>query len=169
MNGPAIGGGLELATSTDFRIIQSDAYLHSVHAMIGGMYTRIHHVTSNISQQQQHITAAPGWGGGKRLTSIVGRREALRILGTSERIDANEALRIGLCDEIVDDKSLLISRAEELIRPYLDQRFPGSVQGAKRVVSVDPLDENDVERAVFESRWLGEDNQLALGKVLSSD
>ena len=67
-------------------------------------------------------------------------------MGTSERIDANEALRIGLCDEIVDDKNLLISRAEELIRPYLDQRFPGSVQGAKRVVSADPLDENDVER-----------------------
>ena len=45
-------------------------------------------------------------------------------------------------DEI-DDKSLLISWAE-LIRPYLDQRFPGSVQGAKRVVSADPL-RNDVE------------------------
>lgn len=149
LNGPAIGGGLELATSTDFRIIQTDAYLHSVHAMIG---------------------ASPGWGGGRRLRSIVGRREALRILGTSVRVDASEALRIGLCDEIVDDSNVLISRAEEFIRPYLDQRFPKSVQGVKRIVSADSLGQQngDIERAVFESRWLGEDNKIALGKLFLS-
>jgi enoyl-CoA hydratase/carnithine racemase len=136
---------MEIATATDFRIIQNNAYVHSVHAMIG---------------------ASPGWGGGRRLTDIIGRKHALRMLGTSVRIDANEALEIGLCDEISENKNELISQAEQLLRPYIDQRFPRSVQGVKRVVSSYQSESNQVERSVFESRWLGEDNKQALEGIL---
>ena len=45
----------------------------------------------------------PGWGGAGQLVDIVGKREALKILASSKKIHPNEALNIGLVDEIIPD------------------------------------------------------------------
>ena len=56
INGPAIGGGAEMMTIADFRImpLNDSIFIEFVHAKLG---------------------ASPGWGGARRLTSIVGRKE----------------------------------------------------------------------------------------------
>ena len=59
MRGRAIGGGAELTTATDLRVFSPDASLSFVQSKMG---------------------LSTGWGGGSRLTSIVGRAKALRIM-----------------------------------------------------------------------------------------
>ena len=44
-----------------------------------------------------------GWGGTQRLPRLIGRASALEMFFTAGRIDANEALRIGLVDAIAED------------------------------------------------------------------
>ena len=59
VRGRAIGGGAELTTATDLRVFSPDASLSFVQSKMG---------------------LSTGWGGGSRLTSIVGRAKALRIM-----------------------------------------------------------------------------------------
>ena len=44
-----------------------------------------------------------GWGGTQRLPRLVGQAVALEIFFTAKSVDAAEALRLGLVDEIADD------------------------------------------------------------------
>ena len=78
-----MGGGAELSTCTDFRIMRNSpsAYIKFVHARIG---------------------AAPGWGGTKRLVSIVGRTSALDLLASSRALSAEEALKLKFADLLID-------------------------------------------------------------------
>ncbi|CAM9989279.1 unnamed protein product [Scytosiphon promiscuus] len=77
IDGAAIGGGAELCTSCDFRVAGPDSSIRFVQVKMG---------------------VSTGWGGGARLASIVGRRAALRLLGWSPSIAADEGLAIGLLD-----------------------------------------------------------------------
>jgi enoyl-CoA hydratase/carnithine racemase len=47
----------------------------------------------------------PAWGGAERLAGLVGRPQALLLTTTGERIDAAEALRIGLLDHVYPRES----------------------------------------------------------------
>lgn len=156
LNGPALGGGAELATTCDWRIIDSSAYIQFVHARIG---------------------ASPGWGGAARLINIVGRQQALRLLGTSERINTEEMLQIGLADMVVPSAEAIDSnvRHERLLQyamnhlnPYLKQPYESSVRGIKSTVAAT---ENDdvitMERRIFGRQWASQDNKQAISLFLS--
>lgn len=85
INGQALGGGCEILTACHFRIAASTAsfaYLQAPNGLI------------------------TGWGGGARLFHLVGRTQAMRLLLTGDRIDAAEALRIGLIDVVVEPGQL---------------------------------------------------------------
>ncbi|KAJ3317677.1 enoyl CoA hydratase domain-containing protein 1, partial [Gonapodya sp. JEL0774] len=69
----AIGGGAETTTACDFRVMHPMATVRFVQAKMG---------------------VVPGWGGANRLTRLVGAKEALRLLGTTENINAEQALYI---------------------------------------------------------------------------
>lgn len=90
VTGPALGGGAELLATCDLVVAAPTATIGFVHARLG---------------------VSPGFGGGARLVARVGSQAALRLLVTAERVDAREALRIGLVDEIADDP---VARAREL-------------------------------------------------------
>lgn len=90
IDGYCLGGGLDLALACDKRL----ATAHSSFAHPGA--------------KRGIIT---GWGGTARLPRLIGRTEALRLLLTGARIDASEALRLGLIDEICDHA---LARACEL-------------------------------------------------------
>ena len=149
--GPAIGGGSEIATVGDFRLMSRDSCVQFVHAKIG---------------------ASPGWGGASRAYDIMGRSQALRALGSSKIITPEEALRIGMCDEIIDlptdmqgadrDEALL-KRTIVFLEQFLLQPYPQSVKGIKSILSKNCKQEmEETERKVFYKRWFCEDNLHAL-------
>lgn len=80
VQGAAIGGGLGLACSADFRVAGPQARLAASFARLG-----FHH----------------GFGLTVTLPAIVGQQAALELLYTGRRIPGEEAARIGLCDRLV--------------------------------------------------------------------
>jgi len=92
VQGFALGGGCELAMACTFRIAADDVRLGQPEAKLG---------------------VTPGYGGTQRLPRLVGRGTALKLLLTGEIIDATEALRIGLVDDVVPAADLM-ARAETL-------------------------------------------------------
>jgi enoyl-CoA hydratase len=77
LNGHALGGGAEVAVAADIRVAASDV---------------------TIAFNQSRLAIMPAWGGAERLASLAGRSQALLLTTTGERIDAGEAMRIGLFD-----------------------------------------------------------------------
>ena len=94
INGFALGGGCELVLACTLRIASENARLGQPEVKLGIM---------------------AGYGGSQRLPRLVGRGAALKLLLTGAIIDANEALRIGLVDEVVPQGELM-ARAEALAR-----------------------------------------------------
>jgi len=147
INGAAIGGGSEIISCSDYRImLATGARIQSVHARIG---------------------AAPGWGGTTRLAQLVGKREALRLLGSSHSLDAEEALRIGLVDEIVPQGEDGDAAALRLLEPFLSSKQSSkSVAGIKYTLSAADHDEMIIrEGEVFYHRWFSKENIDAIKKA----
>jgi len=94
IQGFALGGGCELALACTLRIAADDA---------------------RLGQPEVKLGVITGYGGSQRLARLVGRGAALKLLLTGAIIDANEALRIGLVDEVVAADQLM-TRAEALAR-----------------------------------------------------
>jgi len=79
LHGDVLGGGLELALACTLRVVAPDARLGLPEVRLG---------------------LIPGGGGTARLPRLVGRGAALRLLLTGAVVGAEEALRIGLVDEV---------------------------------------------------------------------
>jgi enoyl-CoA hydratase len=92
IRGYALSGGLELAVACTMRLAADDARLGHPDVKFG--------ITST-------------YGGTQRLPRLIGRSAALRLLLTGETIDAQEALRIGLVDEVIPAAQLM-QHAEQL-------------------------------------------------------
>lgn len=85
VNGPAYGGGCETALACDFRIASSDA---------------------TFGFTQANFAVPPGWGGLTRLVEVVGKPTALRWLAEGAVVSAEDALRAGLVQEVVQPDQL---------------------------------------------------------------
>jgi enoyl-CoA hydratase len=94
VNGFALGGGCELALACHVRIASESASLGTPEVKLGLMC---------------------GYGGTQRLPRLVGRGAALEILLTGERVEAEEARRLGLVSRVVPLERLL-PEAESLVR-----------------------------------------------------
>lgn len=86
INGFALGGGLELAMGCDFRIASSKA---------------------KFGQPEVNLGMIPGYAGTQRLPRLVGMADALYLLVTGEMIGAEDALRIGLVQKVVEPDDLM--------------------------------------------------------------
>ncbi len=108
INGYCLGGGLELAMACDFRIAAQ-------HALLG--------------QPEINLGIIPGGGGTQRLPRLVGLGDAMRMILTGEPIDAAEALRIGLVQEVVPAPALL-PRVRE-VAGRIAQKSPVALAAAR--------------------------------------
>jgi enoyl-CoA hydratase len=86
INGFALGGGLELAMGCDFRIASSKA---------------------RFGQPEVNLGLIPGYAGTQRLSRLTGLGDALFLLMTAEMIGAEDALRIGLVQKVVEPEELM--------------------------------------------------------------
>lgn len=112
IGGHALGGGLELAATADFRIAEE-------HAKFG--------------LPEVGIATIPGWSGTQRLVRRVGPRAVRRLALTGELVDARTALSLGLVDEVLPAGAAL-PRARE-IAATIAGRAPVSVQLAKQMIN----------------------------------
>ncbi|OFZ20219.1 MAG: crotonase [Bdellovibrionales bacterium GWB1_55_8] len=112
VNGFALGGGTELAIACDF-IIASDK------AVFG--------------QPEVGLGIIPGFGGTLRLAKFVGYPRAKELIFSGRRVKAEEALRIGLANEIVPAANLM-NRALEVAQDIASQSAT-AVAAAKRLLT----------------------------------
>ena len=112
INGYAVGAGLEIAVSCDYRI--------------GTPQTRM-----GITASKMGI--AVGHGHIRRIVAAVGASWALDLLLSGRLVAADEAVRTGLLHRVVDGHEALFREVQALGEMFVE-RAPGSVAWAKRVV-----------------------------------
>ena len=111
INGFCLGGGCELAMACDIRIAAD---------------------TAKLGQPEVNLGIIPGGGGTQRLPRLVGSGTALKLLFTGELIDAAEALRIGLVDEVVPGAQL--AARVRALADTIAQKSPVALQLIKESV-----------------------------------
>jgi len=116
INGFALGGGCELALAADLRIAADSA---------------------KLGLPEINLGIIPGYGGTQRLARRVGPGAAKRMIFTGDMVDAAEALRLGLVDQVVPAAEL--SDAAAKLAAKLAAKAPLALALAKRSVD-DGLD-----------------------------
>jgi E-phenylitaconyl-CoA hydratase len=111
VNGFALAGGMELALACDIRIASSNA---------------------QFGQSEVCVGSIPAAGGTQRLPRMVGMSDAMLMMLTGDRIDADTALRIGLVSRVVPLESLM-HEAMKIAR-RIAGNAPLAVRAVKRLV-----------------------------------
>ncbi len=112
LNGHALGGGLELAATADFRIAEEQA---------------------RLGMPETGIGMVPGWSGTQRLVRRFGAGVVRRLALSGAIVGAPEAERLGLVDEVVPQGQGL-ARAQELAAAVA-ARGPVAVAIAKQLIN----------------------------------
>lgn len=115
IDGYCLGGGLDIALACDLR------------------YATPRSSFQHPGAKRGIIT---GWGGTQRLPRLIGADEARRLLVSGERIDAQEAFRIGLINRIYDDA---LGFAEGFARSMTEKFSREQLAGIKASLSATPL------------------------------
>ena len=117
---------------------------------------------------------APGWGGVARLVRLVGRNKALKLMASGKVLRANEAVAMGLADEILDEESVdgdnvstssssSSSSAEDAAAEFILKLVGGkdtNVVRTSKMISTVAAEETleqalEVERKLFAALWGG--------------
>lgn len=140
INGLCLGGGLELALACDIRVASERA---------------------ELGQTEVNLGLIPGGGASQRLPRLVGLGPALRLALTGDRVDAREALRLGLVDEVVPHGKLLDRCLE--IAERIASKSAVAVRLAKAAVRASaqmPLDSGvRYEKAIYALAMGSEDKE----------
>ena len=106
------GGGLELALACDLRIAATNA---------------------RFSAPEVNLGMIPGYGGTQRLPKTVGKAKAKELILTAKTIRADEALRLGLVNQVVPDGEEL--RAAKDVAMQIASKAPLAVRAAKKAIN----------------------------------
>ena len=130
ITGYALGGGLELALAADVRIAGESAKLGQPEIMLG---------------------VIPGAGGTQRLPRLIGPSRAKDLVFSGRNVLAEEALRIGLVDQVVPDGEVRSAAAEWAARFVVGPAV--ALRAAKQAIdqglNADLATGLSVERALF--------------------
>lgn len=131
VEGHALGGGAELALACDLRVMAPDAV---------------------IAFRQIRLAVTTAWGATRRLHALVGPAAARRLLWLGDDIGAEQALALGLVDEIAPARV-----GAEALAARLARRDPAALRDLKRLLRAEEQGESgaheDMERALFGARW----------------
>ncbi|KAI6135022.1 ClpP/crotonase-like domain-containing protein [Pisolithus thermaeus] len=133
IDGPALGGGLELGFACDLRVVGHDV--------------------TKIGLPETRLGIIPGAGGTQRAVRLLGLAKAKDLIFTARMLTASEALKWGVADYVSTAPSSGFDRALELARDVA-KGAPLALRAAKQAISraVDlPLESGlDFERASYE-------------------
>ncbi|CAF0740146.1 unnamed protein product [Didymodactylos carnosus] len=142
INGRAMGGGAELCTMFDYRLMT---------------------LNSSIQFVQGRMGLSPGWSGGLRLKQIIGSKNTLDLLLTSKQIKAKEALEMKLIDHIFEDDKEVIEQAVNWLKTKII--FDVSVVRTMKKLMMNIDEETkqlENEKKLFLSLWGGKTNLEAI-------
>jgi enoyl-CoA hydratase/carnithine racemase len=143
INGYALGGGCELALACDLRICAEDSQLGQPEILLGVM---------------------PGAGGTQRLPRIVGVGRAKEIIYSGRFVGAEEALTIGLVNEVAPPERVY-ERAVELAEGYAagpTVALMAAKQAIQQGVDVDMGTGLTLERQAFSALFSTEDQRIGM-------
>ena len=112
VNGVALGGGTELALACDIRIASA---------------------TASMGLTETRLAIIPGAGGTQRLPRLIGRGKAKELIFTGRRVPAEEALAIGLVNQVCEPDNLL--EACQSMAAEICQTGPIAIEQAKYAIN----------------------------------
>jgi len=122
LDGPSLGGGLELALCSDLRVATSQAF---------------------FALPETGLAIIPGAGGTQRLARLIGVSRAKELIFTGSRVKAEDALSLGLVNYVSPDFEQAVAKAVELAG-VISEKGPIAIRAAKKAVhyGIDlPLDQ----------------------------
>jgi enoyl-CoA hydratase/carnithine racemase len=150
ITGYALGGGLELALAADFRLAGESAKLGQPEIILG---------------------VIPGAGGTQRLPRLIGPSKAKDLVFTGRTVLADEALAIGLVDQVVPDDSVLVAA-----RSWMGAFVHGpaaALRAAKQAIdqglNADLGTGLGIERALFAGLFATEDQRAGMRAFLAKE
>lgn len=108
INGPAMGGGFEIALACQHRVALANVVMGLPEAQIGLM---------------------PGAGGTVRLTRMLGMQEAMPLIAQGKKLSSEKALAKGLIDEIAATEEEMEAKAKAWIKANPDAKQPWDTEG----------------------------------------
>jgi enoyl-CoA hydratase/carnithine racemase len=141
LNGVAFGGGLELALACDLRVAERGV---------------------KLGLTETSLAIIPGAGGTQRLPRVVGVAKAKELILCGSRIDADEALAIGLVNAVAEPDALEACAAG--FAAAIEANGPLAVRAAKE--AIDLYDSGSDDGAL--ARHISRERELYLERVLPS-
>jgi enoyl-CoA hydratase/carnithine racemase len=146
LNGPAIGGGVELSLAFDIRAAAASSYLRFA---------------------QTHMGIVTGWQGVERLARLVGSSTCLYLMLTGARVPADEALRLGLVNVIWPDDAFELE-LDRLISSVVAAGDPGlAVKQVLRAAVPNGVSAGTLELQLLRELWQHPRRLRAMQSALS--
>lgn len=133
LNGPAIGGGIELALAFDMRVASDSSYLR-------------------FAQTRMGITT--GWQGVERLCRLVGYPTSLFLLLSGRQVPADEALRLGLVNAVWPAETF-DGELDNLLQSFIEAGEAGLAMKhvLRETVGRSDLSSGELERQLLRTLW----------------
>ena len=147
VTGYALGGGCELAMCCDLRVVGDNAKLGQPEILLG---------------------IIPGAGGTQRLPRLVGPARAKELIFTGRFVDAEEALRIGLADQVVapDDVYTAARSLAERLAAGPAYALRAAKEAIDRGLEVDLETGLEIERLQFAGLFATEDRVIGMSSFV---
>ncbi|MBX3737629.1 MAG: enoyl-CoA hydratase/isomerase family protein [Candidatus Didemnitutus sp.] len=97
INGVCLGGGCELALACDWRVGSTDK-------------------STKIGLPETQLGILPAWGGSVRLPRLIGLPQALGIILTGKQLVAQQALKVGMIDDVAHPEYLVAAARQQLAK-----------------------------------------------------
>ena len=146
INGYALGGGCEIALSCHMRYASSNAV---------------------FAQPEVSLGIIAGWGGTQRLTKTVGPTKAFEMLILGNRISAQEALEIGLINDVFEDE--LIENIVKKITPLFNNSSNAVYNTINSINNFYNMKESDAlkkEQIYFKESFEHKDSKIGLSAFI---